>query len=147
MKVRKHLRATVATPLVFLMVAASMQVMSAGNGGPAFGRDNPAHVELTGHVRLGRFRDPDTSKPIPYLYLELKEPIGKYVGNLKPSEEGYQDIELVGGSSRIIYRLEDLVGKKITVRGELPFYFEANAPRVVLPLVMAMDASNPQLFK
>jgi hypothetical protein len=147
MKVWKRLGATVVAPLLFLMVATPAQGMFGGTSGPAFSSDNPVHVELTGYVRLGQFRDPDTRKSVPYLYLELKEPIGKYVNNLKPSEEKYRDIELVGGSSSIIYRLEDLVGKKITVRGKLPFHFDANAPRVVLPLVMVMDASNPQLFK
>lgn len=123
------------------------QAASGSNDGSATSTDNPVHVELTGCVRESQFRDPDTSRPIPYLYLELKEPIGKYVNNLKASEERYRDIELVGGSSSSIHRLEDLVGKKITVRGELPFQFDANAPRVVLPLIMLMDTSNPQLFK
>lgn len=147
MKVWKRLGGTVVALSLSLMVTTPAQGMSGDTNGPAFSSDNPVHVELTGYVRLGQFRDPDTRKSIPYLYLELKEPIGKYVSNLKPSEEKYRDIELVGGSSSIIYRLEDLVGEEITIRGELPFHFEANAPRVALPLVMVMDASNPQLFK
>ena len=93
------------------------------------------HVALTGYVRQGNFRDPNTSKPIPYLYLELKAPIGKYVNNLKPSERGYRDVELVGGPSGTIHKLEGLIGKKVTVRGQLPFQFDANAPTVELPLV------------
>ena len=147
MKAWKYLSTTVVTPLVFLLAAASAQAMSAGTSDPQFGPDKPAHVELTGYVRMGKFRDPDTSKRIPYLYLELKKPVGNYVKNLRPTENGYRNVELVGGSSSIIYKLKDLVGKEITVRGDLPFYFEANAPRVVLPLVMAVDASNPQPSK
>jgi hypothetical protein len=94
------------------------------------------HSSDTGYVREGKFRDPDTAKPIRYLYLELKKPIGRYVNNLKPNESGYRKVELISGESAIIYKLKELEGTTATLRGILPFVFDANAPAVVLPLVM-----------
>lgn len=127
--------------LASAQAALGSSVRSAGNVGEI------VHVALTGRVYEGEFHDPDTSKPIPYLYLELDKPVGSYVNNLEPSERGYRDIELVGGTAKIIYRLEALAGQRVTVRGELPFTFVANAPSRVLPVIMLMDQSNPQLFK
>jgi hypothetical protein len=93
-------------------------------------------------VRIGELPN-GTSKKVSYLYLELSTPIGKYVNNLPPRDRKYRDIELVGGGDGDIQKLEGLVGKKVTVRGEVPFTFVANAPAATLPLVMLMDTHNP----
>lgn len=147
MKTTALLSVIVTASSLFFGGIANAHTSRGSSAAFAANAESPLHVTLIGYVHQGQFRNPGSSKPIPYLYLELDKPVGKYVHDLKPSERKYREVELVGGSSATIHKLEALVGKKATVRGELPFTFDANAPAVVLPLVMLMDGSQPQLFK
>lgn len=145
MKVSAHL--LVVASLLLLSGVTVAHAHPSNSGGSAAVSESTTHVALTGYVRQGEFRDSKASKPIRYLYLELKQPVGKYVSHLKSSYTGQRDVELVAGSSAVIYKLEALVGKRVIVRGELPFVFDANAPRVVLPLVMSVDTASPRPLK
>lgn len=144
MKVRK-----VVVGLAFTSAIAVSVNLIAAQTVPSVGSDTAATVldgqvtemTLTGHVREGSFRQPDSSRTIKYLYLHLDKPLDIFGTKLHRTRLHAYDVQLFAGHAKTIYKIEKSIGKIVSVRGQIPFTFTANAEDAI-PIGPAMLVSE-----
>lgn len=93
--------------------------------------DNATEMTLTGYIREGRFRNMGSSKSTKYIYLHLTKPFDIFSQKRESYRLHAYDVQLLATHSKIVFKLESLVGHKVSVRGDMPFNCVANCDGVI----------------
>lgn len=127
------------TTAAALIVSPSASCQVVGDSAATIIRPSSSSRILQGVIKMGSEQWAGKSQPTKYLYLHLDRPLDFFGNPVEGTFFHVYDIQLVGGSAKMIGQLESRVDKRSTVSGSISSIPGAGEYRPSFSLTMGVD--------